>query len=145
MGDRWYPMSSSLEPRAANAERRKIRFTSSIITFHNDCKWYLTNQLSKPCSIFEPIIADVAKSLLEGVTLRRSSFPLQARRGSLMMFAVRSAQCVGCKAVSTRNRYVLYKTHSKEAEIYLSKHSTRRELRYTRALVCRAGFWDGAL
>jgi len=71
-----------------------------------DCKWYLTNQLSKPLiRIFEPILgdsSDVEKHLLQGDHCRKIFIPTPtARPGSLMMFAKKMASCVGCKGQSS--------------------------------------------
>jgi DNA polymerase delta subunit 1 len=89
-----------------------------------DCKWYLTNQLSKPLTrIFEPIIDDVKKSLLQGDHTRKIFIPTPAaRKGSLMMFAVKKAKCIGCKApVNSKNGHLCKHCMPKEAEIYLGK------------------------
>eukprot|EP00536_Pseudo-nitzschia_multiseries_P004490 jgi/Psemu1/188144/e_gw1.74.117.1 len=89
-----------------------------------DCKWYLSNQLSKPLTrIFEPIIDDVDKSLLQGEHTRKIFIPTPAaRKGSLMMFAVKTAKCIGCKApVNSKNGYLCKHCSPKQAEIYLEK------------------------
>lgn len=89
-----------------------------------DCKWYLTNQLSKPLTrIFEPIIDDVQKSLLQGDHTRKIFIPTPAaRKGSLMMFAVKSAKCIGCKApMNSKNGHLCKHCVHREAEIYLGK------------------------
>ena len=111
-----------------------------------DCRWYLTNQLSKPLTrIFDPIIDDVEKSLLKGDHTRKIFVPTPtARKGSLMMFASKKATCMGCKAVvdvksggggGNLCRYCL----PREGDIYLEKLATLREaeLRY-------AGLWAEA-
>ena len=100
-----------------------------------DCKWYLSNQLSKPLTrIFEPIIDDVKKNLLEGDHTRKIFVPTPAaRKGSLMMFAVKTATCIGCKApVDSKYGYMCQHCGPKEAEIYLKKLEVLREaeLRY---------------
>jgi len=95
-----------------------------------DCKWYLTNQLSKPLTrIFEPIIDDVNKSLLQGDHTRKIFIPTPAaRKGSLMMFAVKTAKCIGCKApVNSKNGHLCKHCLPKEAEIYLGKLQCLRE------------------
>jgi DNA polymerase delta subunit 1 len=99
-----------------------------------DSKWYLSNQLTKPLQrIFEPIIDDVQK-LLEGEHTRKIFIPTpSARKGSLMMFAVKNATCLGCKAsVDCKKGYLCKHCLPKEAEIYLDKLSTLRdaELRF---------------
>jgi len=100
-----------------------------------DSKWYLSNQLSKPLQrIFEPIIDDIEKTLLQGEHTRKLYIPTpSARKGSLMMFAVKSATCIGCKASVDANKGFLCKhCLPKEAEIYLEKLEKLREaeLRY---------------
>ncbi|OEU20464.1 DNA polymerase delta catalytic subunit [Fragilariopsis cylindrus CCMP1102] len=95
-----------------------------------DCKWYLTNQLSKPLTrIFEPIIDDVEKSLLQGEHTRKIFIPTPiARKGSLMMFAVKTAKCLGCRApVSSQDGHLCKHCVPKEAEIYLGKLECLRE------------------
>jgi len=101
-----------------------------------DSKWYLTQQLHNPLTrIFEPIINDVKKSLLEGEHTRKIFKPTPtARKGSLMMFAVKTAQCVGCRNVldgKTKGSLCKY-CIPREAEIYLEKLANLREaeLRY---------------
>lgn len=89
-----------------------------------DCKWYLSNQLSNPLTrIFGPIIDDVEKSLLQGEHTRKIFIPTPAaRRGSLMMFAVKKAKCLGCKApVNNGNGYLCKHCVPREAVIYLKK------------------------
>lgn len=89
-----------------------------------DCKWYLTNQLSKPLTrIFEPIIDDVDKSLLQGEHTRKIFIPTPAaRKGSLMMFAVKTASCIGCKSpVDSKQGYLCKHCAPRQAEIYLEK------------------------
>lgn len=107
-----------------------------------DSKWYLSNQLSKPLKrIFEPIINDVDKSLLQGEHTRKIFIPTPtARKGSLMMFAVKTATCIGCKApVDATKGYLCKHCAPREAEIYLDKLAKLREaeLRY-------AGLWSTA-
>ena len=101
-----------------------------------DCKWYLTNQLSKPLiRIFEPIIDNVEKNLLNGDHTRKIFIPTPtARKGSLMMFAVKTATCIGCKApVDVSKGFLCKHCAPREAEIYLAKLSAMRqaELRYS--------------
>lgn len=95
-----------------------------------DSKWYLSNQLSKPLTrIFEPIIDDVEKSLLQGDHTRKIFIPTpSARKGSLMMFAVKTATCIGCKAaVEPTKGYLCKHCLPRQAEIYLEKLALVRE------------------
>ena len=100
-----------------------------------DCKWYLTNQLSKPLTrIFEPIIGDVDKNLLQGDHTRKIFIPTPtARKGSLMMFAKKKSTCMGCKVAIDPSMGNLCKyCIPNENEIYLEKLAVLREaeLRY---------------
>jgi DNA polymerase delta subunit 1 len=106
-----------------------------------DCKWYLTNQLSKPLTrIFEPIIDNVEKSLLQGDHTRKIFIPTPtAKKGSLMMFAHKKATCMGCKAGMNENEGNLCKyCLPKESQLYLEKLAVLKEaeLRY-------AHLWSG--
>ena len=101
-----------------------------------DCQWYLSNQLAKPLTrVFEAILPDPEKTLLQGEHTRKIFIPTpSARKGSLMMFAVKSAQCLGCKAgmPDTTKGYLCKHCAPRETEIYLDKLSVLREaeLRY---------------
>jgi DNA polymerase delta subunit 1 len=101
-----------------------------------DAKWYLTNQLSKPLQrIFEPIIDDVEKTLLQGDHTRKLFIPTpSARKGSLMMFTVKTATCIGCKAsVDSTKGFLCKHCLPNEAAIYMDKLEKLREaeLRYS--------------
>ncbi len=100
-----------------------------------DCKWYLSNQLSKPLTrIFEPIIGDVEKGLLKGDHTRKIFIPTPtARKGSLMMFAKKRATCMGCGvSIDSGTGPLCRHCIPRESEIYLKKLSNLREaeLRY---------------
>jgi len=100
-----------------------------------DSKWYLTNQLSKPLTrIFEPIIDNVEKNLLQGDHTRKIFIPTPAaKKGSLMMFAHKKATCMGCKVGISANEGNLCKyCLPKEPQIYLEKLTVlmEAELRY---------------
>lgn len=102
-----------------------------------DFKWYLSNQLEKPLKrIFEPIISNPEKTLLQGDHTRKIFIPTpSARKGTLMMFAVKTAQCLGCRAPvdSKKQGYLCSLCSPREAEIYLEKLEILREaeLRYS--------------
>lgn len=94
-----------------------------------DTDYYLQNQLSNPLTrIFEPIIPN-PQSLLSGEHTRIISKPTPvAKAGGIMMFAVKTEKCMGCKVVisakdkSTRTGAPLCKNcESKEGEIYMQK------------------------
>lgn len=102
-----------------------------------DFKWYLTNQLAKPLQrIFEPIISNPEKTLLQGDHTRKIYVPTPtARKGTLMMFAVKTAQCIGCRvAIDAKKKgtYLCDRCSAREMEIYLEKLQAYREaeLRY---------------
>jgi DNA polymerase delta subunit 1 len=100
-----------------------------------DSHWYLTNQLSNPLTrIFEPIISNVERTLLQGDHTRKIFIPTPAaRKGSVMMFAVKAAQCLGCKtSVDKSQGYLCKYCKPRAAEIYLDKLAILREaeLRY---------------
>ena len=63
-----------------------------------DTEYYLSNQLSNPLTrIFEPIISN-PKTLLSGDHTRTVSKPTPtAKAGGIMMFAVKTLKCMGCK------------------------------------------------
>lgn len=136
MGDRVPYVIITGAKGAANFEKAEDPIYVLENNLPIDCKWYLTNQLSKPLTrIFEPIIPDVEKALLQGDHTRKIFIPTPtARKGSLMMFAVKTAQCVGCKASIPGDKSGPLCKHCKplEAEIFLGKLDILREaeLRY---------------
>ena len=135
MGDRVPYVIITGAKGAANFEKAEDPIYVLENNMAIDCKWYLTNQLTKPLQrIFEPIIDDVKKSLLEGEHTRKIFIPTpSARKGSLMMFAVKAATCIGCKAsVDSKKGYLCKHCAPQEAEIYIEKLSKLREaeLRY---------------
>ena len=95
-----------------------------------DTEYYLTNQLSNPLTrIFEPIIPN-PQSLLSGDHTRTvvKSTPT-ATKGGIMMFAVKSEKCMGCKTLISEKDMKSSKggaplcadCRSKEGEIYMQK------------------------
>ena len=100
-----------------------------------DFKWYLTNQLEKPLiRIFEPIVSDPKRQLLQGEHTRKIYIPTpSARKGTLMMFAVKTAQCIGCRtSVDPVLGHLCKRCKPLEADIFLEKLQLLREaeLRY---------------
>ena len=92
-----------------------------------DTEYYLSNQLSNPLTrIFEPIIPN-PQSLLSGAhTLKVSKPTPKAKSGGIMMFAVKKATCMSCKAVITDNKEngdtpLCTNCKSKESLIYMDK------------------------
>lgn len=130
MGDRVPYVIIALTKGAANFEKAEDPIYVLENNIAIDSKWYLTNQLQKPLErIFEPIITEVEKVLFHGDHTRKVFVPTpSARKGSLMMFAVKNAQCVGCRAsVDGSKSYLCKHCLPREAEIYLSKLATFRE------------------
>jgi DNA polymerase delta subunit 1 len=135
MGDRVPYVIIAGAKGAANFEKAEDPIYVLENNLPIDCKWYLTNQLAKPLTrIFEPIIDDVEKKLLQGDHTRKIFIPTpSARKGNLMMFAVKQAQCLGCKAgIDGKKGYLCKHCKPREAEIYISKLAVMREaeLRY---------------
>lgn len=135
MGDRVPYIIIAGAKGAANFEKAEDPIYVLENNLPIDCKWYLTNQLSKPLTrIFEPIIPDVEKSLLQGDHTRKIFIPTpSARKGSLMMFAKKVRQCIGCKAsVGNDKGHLCQHCTPREGEIYLEKLEVLREaeLRY---------------
>ena len=100
-----------------------------------DTEYYLTNQLSNPLTrIFEPII-DNPGSLLAGEHTRTVSKPTPvAKSGGIMMFAVKSEKCMGCKTlISGKERSskttapLCQRCEDKEGEIFLQKLSNVKD------------------
>ena len=94
-----------------------------------DTEYYLTNQLSNPLTrIFEPIIAN-PQSLLSGEHTRTVCKPTPtAKAGGIMMFAVKSIKCMGCKTlISEKDKAgndgapLCVNCQPKEGEIYAQK------------------------
>jgi DNA polymerase delta subunit 1 len=136
MGDRVPYVIITGTKGAANFEKAEDPIYVLENNLAIDCKWYLTNQLSKPLTrIFEPIIGDVEKKLLKGDHTRKIFIPTPAaRKGSLMMFAVKTATCIGCKAaVDSKNGYLCKHCGPRQAEIYLEKLATLQEAEKTYA------------
>lgn len=136
MGDRVPYVIIAGTKGAANFEKAEDPIYVLENNLPIDCKWYLTNQLSKPLTrIFEPIIDNVEKSLLQGDHTRKIFIPTPtARKGSLTMFAVKKATCLGCKVSidPKKQGYICEHCSPREAEIYLGKLDVLREaeLRY---------------
>lgn len=137
MGDRVPYVIIAGAKGAANFEKAEDPIYVLENNLPIDCKWYLTNQLSKPLTrIFEPIIHDVEKCLLQGDHTRKVFVPTPAaRKGNLMMFAVKTAQCLGCKAsIGNGKGHLCKHCAPREAEIYIQKLDVVREaeLRYNK-------------
>jgi DNA polymerase delta subunit 1 len=95
-----------------------------------DVEYYLHNQLSKPLlRIFEPII-DNPQSLLSGDHTRTISKPTPtARKGGIMMFAVKTLKCMSCKSpISDEEKTLCQRCKPREAEIFMQKAAKVREV-----------------
>ncbi|OZJ06486.1 DNA polymerase delta catalytic subunit [Bifiguratus adelaidae] len=96
-----------------------------------DTTYYLENQLSNPLMrIFEPILGEKAKSLLQGDHTRTVQVATPTI-GGLMKFAVKKATCLGCKApLKTSSVAVCDQCHKneKEAELYRKQLNTVNDL-----------------
>jgi DNA polymerase delta subunit 1 len=130
MGDRVPYVIITGAKGAANFEKAEDPIFVLDNNIPIDCKWYLSNQLSKPLTrIFEPIVDDVDKALLQGDHTRKIFLPTPtARKGSLAMFAVKKATCLGCKVPIDSNKgYLCKHCMPREAEIYIEKVAVLRE------------------
>lgn len=130
MGDRVPYVIITGTKGAANFEKAEDPIYVLEDNLSIDCKWYLTNQLSKPLTrIFEPIIDDVEKNLLQGDHTRKIYIPTPtARKGSLMMFAVKTSTCIGCKVgIDESLGHICKHCKPREAEIYMEKLAAVRE------------------
>jgi DNA polymerase delta subunit 1 len=135
MGDRVPYVIVTGAKGAANFEKAEDPIYVLENNLAIDCKWYLSNQLTKPLErVFEPIVDDVKKDLLEGEHTRKIKILTPAaRKGSLMSFAVKKAKCIGCKAsVDPKNGYLCKHCAPQQAEIYMKELAILREaeLRY---------------
>lgn len=130
MGDRVPYVIIAGTKGAANFEKAEDPIYVLENNLPIDCKWYLTNQLSKPLTrIFEPIIDDVEKSLLQGDHTRKIFIPTPtARKGNLTMFTVKKPMCVGCKVIIEAKQGNLCRHCApREGELYMEKLSVLRE------------------
>lgn len=130
MGDRVPYVIITSAKGAANFEKSEDPIYVLENNLSIDCKWYLTNQLSKPLTrIFEPIIENVDKELLQGEHTRKIFIPTPtAKKGNLMMFASKGASCMGCKAkMNAKDGNLCKHCIPREAEIYLEKLYVLRE------------------
>ena len=95
-----------------------------------DVEYYLHNQLSKPLlRIFEPII-DNPQSLLSGDHTRTITKPTPtARKGGIMMFAVKTLKCMSCKTpISNEEKSLCKNCKPREAELFMQKVAKVREV-----------------
>ncbi|PWN19351.1 hypothetical protein BCV69DRAFT_283987 [Microstroma glucosiphilum] len=104
-----------------------------------DTRYYLENQLSKPLMrIFEPIMGSRSSSLLNG-DHTRSVVQASSSVGSLMKFAVKTAQCLGCRTpLKDPMSAVCPNCKPRLSEIYYGKLSQASafEVEFARLWVC---------
>eukprot|EP00617_Octactis_speculum_P009651 CAMPEP_0185772628 /NCGR_PEP_ID=MMETSP1174-20130828/69908_1 /TAXON_ID=35687 /ORGANISM="Dictyocha speculum, Strain CCMP1381" /LENGTH=334 /DNA_ID=CAMNT_0028458985 /DNA_START=10 /DNA_END=1011 /DNA_ORIENTATION=- len=118
-----------------------------------DVEYYLHNQLSKPLTrIFEPIVDNV-NTLLKGDHTRVVCKPTPtARKGGIMMFAVKTLQCLGCRTpISDKEKTLCRKCVPLEGEIYMQKAAKVSELElsfsrlWTECQSCQGSMHDDVL
>ncbi|KAL9158743.1 hypothetical protein ABFS82_08G088800 [Erythranthe guttata] len=94
-----------------------------------DPNYYLENQISKPLlRIFEPILKNASKELLQGSHTRSISISTPST-GGIMKFAKKQRTCLGCKALISNSDHTLC-SHCKgrEAELYCKSVSNVADL-----------------
>ncbi|CAI9753051.1 unnamed protein product [Fraxinus pennsylvanica] len=94
-----------------------------------DPHYYLENQISKPLlRIFEPILKNASKELLQGSHTRSISISTPSNSG-IMRFAKKQLTCIGCKALISNSDHTLC-PHCKgrEAELYCKSVANVAEL-----------------
>mmetsp|Transcript_16317 Transcript_16317/g.19295 ORF Transcript_16317/g.19295 Transcript_16317/m.19295 type:complete len:430 (-) Transcript_16317:322-1611(-) len=95
-----------------------------------DVEYYLQNQLKGPLTrIFEPIIGN-PQTLFTGDHTRSICKPTPvAKKGGIMMFAVKTLKCLGCKASITDEEATLcVLCKPKEGEYFMQKIAKVQEL-----------------
>ncbi|PWN27234.1 hypothetical protein BDZ90DRAFT_220859 [Jaminaea rosea] len=104
-----------------------------------DTRYYLDNQLSKPLMrIFEPIMGSKSSTLLNG-DHTRTVVQASSAVGSLMKFAVKTAQCLGCRTpLRDSKQAVCANCEPRLGEIYHAKLSqaSALEVEFARLWVC---------
>ncbi|GMH07696.1 hypothetical protein Nepgr_009536 [Nepenthes gracilis] len=94
-----------------------------------DPQYYLENQISKPLlRIFEPILKNASKELLQGSHTRSISISTPSNSG-IMKFAKKQLTCIGCKAlISGNDRTLCSHCKGREAELYCKAVDNLSEL-----------------
>ncbi|XP_019263187.1 PREDICTED: DNA polymerase delta catalytic subunit isoform X1 [Nicotiana attenuata] len=94
-----------------------------------DPHYYLENQISKPLlRIFEPILKNASKELLQGSHTRSISISTPSNSG-IMKFAKKQLTCIGCKAlISGSDRTLCNHCKGREAELYCRSVTSVAEL-----------------
>ncbi|KAM7523503.1 hypothetical protein LguiA_013405 [Lonicera macranthoides] len=94
-----------------------------------DPQYYLENQISKPLlRIFEPILKNASKELLQGSHTRSISISTPSNSG-IMKFAKKQLSCIGCKAlISNSDKTLCSHCKGREAELYCKTVANVSEL-----------------
>ncbi|KAK2999656.1 hypothetical protein RJ639_022735 [Escallonia herrerae] len=109
--------------KAAKGAKAYERSEDPIYVLENnipiDPQYYLENQISKPLlRIFEPILKNASKELLQGGHTRSISISTPSNSG-IMRFAKKQLSCIGCKAlISNSDRTLCSHCKGREAELY---------------------------
>ncbi|GER39914.1 DNA polymerase delta catalytic subunit [Striga asiatica] len=119
--------------KAAKGAKAYERSEDPIYVLENnipiDPNYYLENQISKPLlRIFEPILKNASKELLQGSHTRSISISTPST-GGIMKFAKKQLTCIGCKALIRESDHTLC-AHCKgrEAELYCKSVANVAEL-----------------
>ncbi|CAA0833903.1 DNA polymerase delta catalytic subunit [Striga hermonthica] len=119
--------------KAAKGAKAYERSEDPIYVLENnipiDPNYYLENQISKPLlRIFEPILKNASKELLQGSHTRSISISTPST-GGIMKFAKKQLTCIGCKALISESAHTLC-AHCKgrEAELYCKSVANVAEL-----------------
>ncbi|KAL8473507.1 hypothetical protein ACS0TY_030371 [Phlomoides rotata] len=109
--------------KAAKGAKAYERSEDPIYVLENnipiDSNYYLENQISKPLlRIFEPILKNASKELLQGSHTRSISISTPSNSG-IMKFAKKQLTCIGCKAlISNSSQTLCSHCKGREAELY---------------------------
>ncbi|XP_051126650.1 DNA polymerase delta catalytic subunit [Andrographis paniculata] len=119
--------------KAAKGAKAYERSEDPIYVLENnipiDTHYYLENQISKPLlRIFEPILKNASKELLQGNHTRSISISTPSNSG-IMKFAKKQLTCIGCKALISNSDHTLC-SHCKgrESELYCKTVANVAEL-----------------
>lgn len=119
--------------KAAKGAKAYERSEDPIYVLDNnipiDPHYYLDNQISKPLlRIFEPILKNASKELLQGSHTRSISISTPSNSG-IMKFAKKQLTCIGCKAlISNKDHTLCSHCKGREAELYCKSVATVSEL-----------------
>ncbi|XP_058186536.1 DNA polymerase delta catalytic subunit [Rhododendron vialii] len=119
--------------KAAKGAKAYERSEDPIYVLENnipiDPQYYLENQISKPLlRIFEPILKNASKELLQGSHTRSISISTPSNSG-IMKFAKKQLSCIGCKAlISGSDRTLCSHCKGREAELYCKTVANVSEL-----------------